>query len=169
MGSDMLTSSPEWNLNTASQSSPFCSKLKAAVDTAARYTDGMHVTARTDARAAVSLKESLERARMERVFLNLISNAIAAMPKGGRIDISAARGRDGILIAVDDTGPGIPEDIHPHLFEPFVTSKSTGSGLGLALVAKIIGDHGGEALHELTAREAPRFEGGDKRVDGGHG
>ena len=44
---------------------------------------------------------------------------------------------------VRDNGPGIPDDIRPHLFEAFVTSKSSGSGLGLALVAKIIGDHGG--------------------------
>jgi len=48
-----------------------------------------------------------------------------------------------LYVSVRDNGPGIPEDIRPHLFEPFVTSKSTGSGLGLALVAKIIGDHGG--------------------------
>ena len=44
---------------------------------------------------------------------------------------------------VKDNGPGIPEDIMPNLFDPFVTTKSSGTGLGLALVAKIIGDHGG--------------------------
>ena len=48
-----------------------------------------------------------------------------------------------LYVAIRDNGPGIPEDIRPHLFEPFVTSKSSGSGLGLSLVAKIIGDHGG--------------------------
>ena len=42
-----------------------------------------------------------------------------------------------------DNGPGVPEDVRPHLFDPFVTTKTSGSGLGLALVAKIIGDHGG--------------------------
>ena len=42
-----------------------------------------------------------------------------------------------------DNGPGVPEDLLPHLFDPFVTTKPNGSGLGLALVAKIIGDHGG--------------------------
>ena len=55
-----------------------------------------------------------------------------------------------LLVAVRDNGPGIPDDIRPHLFEPFVTSKSSGSGLGLALVAKIVGDHGG--LIEVDSR-----------------
>jgi two-component system nitrogen regulation sensor histidine kinase GlnL len=44
---------------------------------------------------------------------------------------------------VQDNGPGVPDDLLPHLFEPFITTKTNGSGLGLALVAKIIGDHGG--------------------------
>jgi two-component system nitrogen regulation sensor histidine kinase GlnL len=44
---------------------------------------------------------------------------------------------------VKDNGPGVPDDLLPNLFDPFVTTKPTGSGLGLALVAKIIGDHGG--------------------------
>ena len=47
------------------------------------------------------------------------------------------------MVAVTDNGAGIPEDLRPHLFEPFVTTKRSGSGLGLALVAKVIGDHGG--------------------------
>ena len=46
-------------------------------------------------------------------------------------------------IEVKDNGPGVPEDLMPHLFDPFVTTKPTGSGLGLALVSKIVGDHGG--------------------------
>jgi two-component system nitrogen regulation sensor histidine kinase GlnL len=44
---------------------------------------------------------------------------------------------------VKDNGPGVPDDLMPHLFDPFVTTKPTGSGLGLALVSKIVGDHGG--------------------------
>jgi two-component system nitrogen regulation sensor histidine kinase GlnL len=46
-------------------------------------------------------------------------------------------------ICVRDNGPGVPDELMPHLFDPFVTTKPTGSGLGLALVAKIVGDHGG--------------------------
>ncbi|MEO1720184.1 MAG: ATP-binding protein, partial [Pseudomonadota bacterium] len=48
-----------------------------------------------------------------------------------------------LVIEVEDNGPGIPPDLQPLIFDPFVTSKASGSGLGLALVAKIVGDHGG--------------------------
>jgi two-component system nitrogen regulation sensor histidine kinase GlnL len=92
------------------------------------------------------------------VFLNLVKNAAEAAPRdGGEVVITTAyahgvrfavSGRHSrmklpLVISVQDNGEGIPEDIKPHLFEPFVTSKPRGSGLGLALVGKIIGDHGG--------------------------
>ena len=48
-----------------------------------------------------------------------------------------------LMVAVADNGSGIPDDLKPHLFDPFVTTKRNGTGLGLALVAKVIGDHGG--------------------------
>lgn len=93
------------------------------------------------------------------VFLNLIKNASEAIGNDpdGEIRISTAF-RPGVRLSVpgtaekvslplefcvQDNGPGVPEDLLPHLFEPFITTKTNGSGLGLALVAKIIGDHGG--------------------------
>jgi two-component system nitrogen regulation sensor histidine kinase GlnL len=48
-----------------------------------------------------------------------------------------------LVVTIEDNGAGIPEDLQPHLFDPFVTTKVGGKGLGLALVAKIVGDHGG--------------------------
>src|SRR5262249_54039887 len=62
---------------------------------------------------------SLERGRMERTFLNLIANALEAMPDGGEVRISASTQGDSVLIAVEDTGPGIAPEIRSHLFQPF--------------------------------------------------
>jgi len=96
--------------------------------------------------------------QLVQVFLNLIKNAAEAAPaKGGeiilstsfqpgvRVAVSGSRGRIQLplVVTVQDNGPGIPEDLRPYLFDPFVTTKPKGSGLGLALVAKIITDHGG--------------------------
>ncbi len=94
------------------------------------------------------------------VFLNLVKNAAEAIGPDaidGEIELSTAF-RPGVRLrapgsnapvglplefCVRDNGSGIPEDLMAHLFEPFVSTKSSGTGLGLALVAKIIGDHGG--------------------------
>ena len=98
------------------------------------------------------------RDQLVQVFLNLIKNAAEATPEaGGEIVLTTAYqhgfrmampGSDArlklpLVVGVQDNGQGIPDDIRPHLFDPFVTTKVNGTGLGLALVAKIVGDHGG--------------------------
>ncbi len=62
-----------------------------------------------------------------------------------RLSLPGANARISLPLefCVRDNGPGVPDELMPHLFDPFVTTKPTGSGLGLALVAKIVGDHGG--------------------------
>ncbi|HAC59337.1 nitrogen regulation protein NR(II) [Parvibaculum sp.] len=92
------------------------------------------------------------------VFLNLVKNAAEAIGgsdgeivlttayrPGVRLSMPGSRDRVSLPleICVIDDGPGVPDDLMEHLFDPFVTTKSSGTGLGLALVAKIIGDHGG--------------------------
>src|SRR5258708_6001990 len=64
---------------------------------------------------------------------------------GVRLSVPGKKSRVSLPLefCVKDNGPGVPEDLLPNLFDPFVTTKPTGSGLGLALVAKIVGDHGG--------------------------
>jgi two-component system nitrogen regulation sensor histidine kinase GlnL len=108
------------------------------------------------------------RDQLVQVVLNLVKNAAeaitaAAVPNGEITLLTgyqhgvrlAAPGSERrrhlpLLVAVRDNGPGIPEDIRPNLFDPFVSSKPSGSGLGLALVAKIVADHGG--LIEVDSR-----------------
>jgi two-component system nitrogen regulation sensor histidine kinase GlnL len=108
------------------------------------------------------------RDQVVQVILNLVKNAAEAITHAGntngeivlftafqhgmRVAIPGSRTRLDLplMVSVRDNGPGIPDDLRPHLFEPFVTSKASGNGLGLALVAKIIGDHGG--LIEVDSR-----------------
>jgi signal transduction histidine kinase len=91
----------------------------------------------------------LDRSPMERVFQNLISNAVEAMPEGGSISIRAERTDSAIVVSVEDTGPGIPALIATQLFQPFVTAgKKNGLGLGLALSRKTVLSHGGDLWTE---------------------
>jgi signal transduction histidine kinase len=95
------------------------------------------------------LEMPVERSRLERVFFNLITNAVEAMPHGGKIRIQARESDNCVLIEVEDTGPGIPRRIRGRLFEPFVTArKDHGLGLGLALSRKTVLDHGGDMWTE---------------------
>jgi signal transduction histidine kinase len=104
-----------------------------------------------------SIEVPLERARMERVFLNLLNNAIEAMPTGGEVNISARQEEDAVTIIVQDTGPGIPVGIRDRLFEPFATAGKAGLGLGLALSRQTVRDHGGELSVDITWERGARF------------
>jgi signal transduction histidine kinase len=95
------------------------------------------------------LEIPLQRYRIERVFFNLITNALEAMPQGGRIRIGATKADNYVVIEIEDTGLGIPIGIRARLFEPFVThGKDQGLGLGLALSRQTVLDHGGEMWYE---------------------
>src|SRR5499433_3593693 len=129
------------------------------------------------------------RDQLVQVFLNLVKNATESIGEGandGEILLSTAF-RPGVRLSlpgsktrvslplefcVKDNGPGVPEDLLPHLFDPFVTTKPTGSGLGLALVSKIIGDHGGiiecesQPRHTIFRVLMPMFLGINAGPDG---
>ncbi len=129
------------------------------------------------------------RDQLIQVFLNLVKNAAEAIGENtvdGEIQLTTAF-RPGVRLSlpgsktkvslplefcIKDNGPGVPHDLMPHLFDPFVTTKPTGSGLGLALAAKIIGDHGGIIECESQPRRTifrvlmPKFTGDDAEPGG---
>jgi len=129
-----------------------------------------------------------DRDQLVQVFLNLVKNAVEAVPKeGGEIAISTqythglslrvASSRERvelpITVQIQDNGPGVNEEIIGHLFEPFVSTKRSGSGLGLSLVAKIVGDHGGVIEFEnrspgtLFRVRLPAYRGGPEPIADG--
>lgn len=110
------------------------------------------------------------RDQLIQVFLNLVKNATEAIGEnatdgeihlttafkpGVRLSVPGVKTRVSLPLefCVKDNGPGVPDDLLPHLFDPFVTTKPSGGGLGLALVAKIIGDHGGVVECESQPRK----------------
>jgi two-component system NtrC family sensor kinase len=89
--------------------------------------------------------------QLTQVFLNLIINAVEAMPEGGTLTIVSTRSDRRLAIEVQDTGPGLTPDETARIFEPFYTTKAGGTGLGLAVSYGIIQQHGGR----LEVHSAP--------------
>jgi len=81
---------------------------------------------------------------MKQALLNLVKNALAAMPGGGSLILKSEGDQDEVRLMVEDNGAGIPEDDLPKIFEPYFTTKDNGTGLGLTITFKIIKEHGGE-------------------------
>ncbi len=103
------------------------------------------------------LEIPLDEAQLRQALLNLIRNAREAMPKGGEVAIGV-RGEGGaVVITVDDTGPGIPEELRASIFDPFFTTKQRGTGLGLAVTRDIVEAHGGAIACEARAEGGTRF------------
>jgi signal transduction histidine kinase len=87
-----------------------------------------------------------DRRHLRQVFHNLIQNAVEAMPEGGSLTVSASAASGdgaGVEIAIANAVGAIPEEDLDRVWEPYFTSKQSGTGLGLPVVAKIVGDHGG--------------------------
>jgi signal transduction histidine kinase len=106
----------------------------------------------------VPLDESLS----EHAFVNLIQNAYDAMgDKGGTLRVTVSRvvsGTNGVQVRIEDSGPGVPEELREQIFNPFVTTKKTGVGLGLSIVSRIIDGHHGTIRVE-SDREGSELKG----------
>lgn len=104
----------------------------------------------------------LDEGLVEQAFINLVQNAYEAMDEtGGTLRVSAQRkgqnDQPGIEVRISDTGPGIPEELREEIFNPFVTTKKTGVGLGLSIVSKIVDGHNGTIHVENTPQGGASF------------
>ena len=95
--------------------------------------------------------------KMLRVFINLVNNAIDAMPEKGTLEISSCQRNDCIEIVFADTGKGIPEEIMEKLFTPLFTTKAQGMGFGLAICKRIIEAHGGTIKVKSEVNKGTKF------------
>ncbi len=95
---------------------------------------------------------------LKRVLINLVTNAVQAMPGGGRLTLTSQVQSNGhVLVTVEDTGVGIPEKIKPQIFMPLFTTKSRGQGFGLAVCKRVIEAHGGSISFESEEGRGAKF------------
>jgi signal transduction histidine kinase len=94
---------------------------------------------------------------LRRATMNLVLNALDAMPDGGELSITAWMGARTFELEIADSGPGINDNVRRHLFEPFFTTKSNGTGLGLTIVDRIAEAHGGEVRAENCPQGGAAF------------
>jgi two-component system CheB/CheR fusion protein len=94
---------------------------------------------------------------VKRILSNLVNNAVQAMPKGGKLSIHACQDEGKIVITVEDTGVGIPEEVKPKLFTPLFTTKSKGQGFGLAVVKRVTEALGGTVSFESEHGKGTKF------------
>ncbi len=95
---------------------------------------------------------------LKRILMNLVTNAIQAMPDGGNLTIKAFGEGSSIIVTVSDTGVGIPDEIKPKLFQPLMTTKSKGQGFGLAVVKRLMEAQGGAVSFESKLGEGTEFK-----------
>jgi signal transduction histidine kinase len=124
--------------------------VSGAVDSLARLAEMQNVTFAVDVPPNVQVMADHD--RLTRVFLNLMNNALEAMPAGGQIAVTTSVEGAAVVVHVRDSGPGISAEAWPTLFQPFSSfGKKNGLGLGLALSRQTVADHGGEMWADRTA------------------
>jgi signal transduction histidine kinase len=109
---------------------------------------------------------------MKRVFVNIIKNAVDAMPRGGRLTLRSRKSCESLEVALSDTGAGMSEEVLKRVWTPLYTTKAKGMGLGLPICKRIVEAHGGKITVESTINKGttftitiplkPKTEGGEK-------
>jgi signal transduction histidine kinase len=94
---------------------------------------------------------------VRQAILNVAVNAVQAMPRGGRITLRTRREDGAAVVELEDTGAGIPDEVRARIFEPFFTTKASGTGLGLAVVRRIVEGHGGQVRVRSTPGAGTTF------------
>jgi two-component system NtrC family sensor kinase len=131
--------------------------------------EGLHFLETRCEKAGIELIRSLEPnlpeisadpSELQQVLVNLVVNALQALPRGGRLTIETHRGHDCVSLIVSDTGTGMTDDVKSKIFMPFFTTKDAdqGTGLGLAVVHGIVTSHGGVIQVQSEAGRGSRFE-----------
>jgi signal transduction histidine kinase len=121
------------------------------------------------ARSGIELVRALEEdlpevtadpAQIRQVLVNLLVNAVQAMPRGGRLEVRTGSETDSVFVVIADSGVGMTEDVRQKLFTPFFTTKAVGegTGLGLAVASGIVNSHGGTIRVESEVNRGSRFE-----------
>ena len=110
----------------------------------------------------VDVEEGLPKLRVDTelfgdVLINLLVNAREALEEGGRVEVRVRRDGGELCVHVQDDGPGVPAQLEEQLFEPFVTSKRQGTGIGLALARRLVVEHGGKLEHHRPAEGGACF------------
>jgi signal transduction histidine kinase len=130
--------------------------VAGAVESVARPAEMQGVTLAVDVPPGVHVMADHD--RLTRVFLNLMNNALEAMPAGGAITVTTSVEDAAVVVQVQDTGPGISAEAWPTLFQPFSSfGKKNGLGLGLALSRQTVADQGGEMWADQNAESGARF------------
>jgi len=124
---------------------------------------GISITVNESGVRDEALSMTVDRERMEKVFANLLSNAFKYTPAGGSIEVAVSELEQEVRVSVSDTGPGIPEEDLPRIFERFYQAKAKdakrlpGTGIGLSLVKEFSELHGGSVTVESTVGQGTRF------------
>lgn len=115
------------------------------------------VSVEADAAVAASDPVELDADALREVLINLVQNAIEAMPRGGTVRLRALADSEWVTVCVQDEGPGIPPDEASRLFEPFYTTKPQGTGLGLLICRRVVAAHQGQIWFESSPGAGTTF------------